>query len=111
GGEHRALDQSDEIVGRVERLIEHVEIGGDGVDCALLEGKLEQGRRITAGHAGNAICLCCHLKRLFLPNGRSDRSGHVPRTREMLGLVLPAATGWNPVAWSPRSPRSLYHMG
>ena len=50
--------------------MKRVEIGGDLVERLAFEGKLEQSGRIAARYAGTGICLACHLKRLFLPNGR-----------------------------------------
>ena len=105
GGEDGALDQPRQIVEGVERLIEAVEIDGDLLQRLLLHGELEERVGIAARNAGTGVYLACHLKRLFLPNGRFS-SRLVPGPEKLWDWRF-RVNRLNPAARSPGSPRSL----
>ena len=72
GGEHRAADQADQIVARIEHRLEAGEVGLDLADRICLGGEFEQRTRIALGDTGDGRTGLGHGPSLLSPDRPQD---------------------------------------
>src|SRR5690606_4614196 len=75
GGEDRAANEALQILGAPDQRFKARKIFKNLVDGLGLVGKLEQSRRIAAGHACRCGVVCGHEERSFVVSSKNPVSG------------------------------------